>query len=144
MNSSSLSVQKISNPSQMDLAWKIRKKVFVEEQEVDESMEWEHEEESTHFLAFIDGNAVGTARWRDSGKGIKLERFAVLSDYRAKGVGAALVEAVLADLPAGNRIYLHAQAAAEKFYARFGFKPAGPLFYEAGIAHYLMEMKPKD
>ncbi len=144
MDSTQVHVIKISEPSQMELAWKIRKKVFVEEQQVDESMEWENEEESTHFLAYIDEQAVGTARWRDSGKGIKLERFAVLADFRNHGVGGALVEAVLNDVPKQKRIYLHAQVAAEKFYARHGFKPAGLLFYEAGIGHYLMEIAPKD
>ncbi len=143
MSSNQISVRKIFDSSLMELAWQIRKKVFVEEQRVDEAMEWEHEEESTHFLAYSGGQAIGTARWRDSGKGIKLERFAVLSDFRNKGVGAALLEAVLADVPKDQRIYLHAQAAAENFYGRHGFKPLGPLFYEAGIGHYLMEIDPK-
>lgn len=123
----------------MERVWAIRKEVFVKEQKVDESLEFDHEEESTHFLCFIDGEAVGTARWRDSGKGIKLERFAVKKDFRNRGVGGALVEAVLEDIPHNKRVYLHSQSAAVPFYSRYGFKIIGPEFHEAGIAHFVME-----
>ncbi|MDX5321846.1 MAG: GNAT family N-acetyltransferase [Bacteroidota bacterium] len=135
----SIHVEKIATQEVLELAWEIRKKVFVEEQEVDQSLEWEHEEVSTHFLALMDGKPVGTARWRDTGKGIKLERFAVLKEFRNQKVGEALLKAVLNDAPKEQRIYLHAQLQAEPFYARNGFKPIGEVFYEAGIGHHLME-----
>ncbi|MHB1278537.1 MAG: GNAT family N-acetyltransferase [Bacteroidia bacterium] len=130
---------KVKDAQSMERVWAIRKEVFVNEQKVDESLEFDHEEESTHFLCFIDGEPVGTARWRDSGKGLKLERFAVKKEFRNLGVGAALVQAVLDDLPPGQRVYLHSQSAAVPFYSRHGFHPVGPEFYEAGIAHFVME-----
>lgn len=123
----------------MEHVWAIRKEVFVKEQNVDESLEFDHEEESTHFLCLVDGKPVGTARWRDSGKGIKLERFAVKKEFRNRGIGAALLEAVLKDIPEGKRVYLHSQSAAVPFYSRYGFRISGPEFYEAGIAHFVME-----
>ncbi len=123
----------------MEHVWAIRKEVFVNEQNVDESLEFDHEEESTHFLCFVDGKPVGTARWRDSGKGIKLERFAVKKEFRKRGIGAVLVEAVLKDIPEGKRVYLHSQSAAVPFYSRYGFRISGHEFYEAGIAHFVME-----
>lgn len=132
-------VNKVKDPTDMQIVWEIRKEVFVVEQQVDESMEFDHEEESIHFLCYWENLPVGTARWRESGKGIKLERFAVKQDYRNKGIGAVLLRAVLADLPGSGRVYLHAQTAAEAFYAREGFVSVGDLFFEAGIAHYLME-----
>lgn len=132
----------VEDTQNMDRVWAIRKEVFVKEQQVDEALEFEHEEESAHFLCYMDGQAVGTARWRDSGKGIKLERFAVKKEFRNRGVGAALLQCVLADLPKGQRIYLHSQSAAVPFYARYGFRSVGPEFYEAGIAHFVMEWDP--
>lgn len=140
----SIRVQKIEDKSMLEAAWEIRKKVFVEEQNVDQSLEWEHEEESTHFLAYLEDKVVGTARWRNSGKGIKLERFAVLPEYRNQKVGEALLKAVLDDVLQDSRVYLHAQLAAESFYARQGFVPIGEVFYEAGIGHHLMEWKPTE
>ncbi|WP_242457894.1 GNAT family N-acetyltransferase [Pedobacter sp. BS3] len=118
----------------------IRRTVFIEEQHCPPEMEWEYDEESTHFLAFVNGNAAGTARWRKTEQGIKLERFAVLKDYRGIGVGSALVENVLADIrPApGDQVCLHAQIMAIPLYERFGFVKENNPFEEAGILHYKM------
>ena len=92
-------VKNIIDNNILEEAFKIRKKVFVEEQEVDDSEEYEFEEESTHFIAEINGTYVGTARWRKTDKGVKLERFAVLKEYRSMGVGAALVQTVIQNIP---------------------------------------------
>jgi predicted GNAT family N-acyltransferase len=136
-----------------DLLWpqvrQIRFDVFVEEQKVDEEEEYdEYEEESAHFLAFADGKAAGTARWRKTEKGVKLERFAVLIPFRGMGVGAALVRATLGEvLPMqepGSEIYLHAQVQALPFYEKLGFRAYGDLFYEAGIAHRKMRFEGKN
>lgn len=123
-----------------DMAFAIRQKVFVEEQKVDGDEEYdEYESIATHYLVFVDNQAVATSRWRHTDKGIKLERFSVLSEFRNKGIGAALVKQVLADVvPFEKLIYLHAQVAAMNVYARSGFEPIGELFYEANIPHYKM------
>ena len=117
----------------------IRKKVFVEEQHCPPELEYAYEDVSTHFLAVWDGTPCGAARWRQTDKGYKLERFAVLPEYRGKGVGGKLVESVLADLPASKtHVYLNAQLAAEKFYEQYGFNAVGEVFEEAGIMHRQM------
>ena len=123
-----------------DLAFAIRQKVFVEEQKVDGDEEYdEHESIATHYLVFVDDKPAATSRWRHTDKGIKLERFSVLPEFRNKGIGAALVKHVLSDVvPFGKIIYLHAQVAAMNVYARNGFEPIGELFYEANIPHYKM------
>lgn len=134
----------IASPTDLDSAFAIRRQVFVDEQQVDHELEYdEFEETSTHFLAFADGVPVGTARWRRTSNGVKLERFAVLPAFRSKGVGKALVQAVLDDVFSQQpepieRIYLHAQVTAMPLYAGFGFVPIGPMFEEAGIQHYKM------
>ena len=139
-----IEVLPISNPADLDVAFAIRRQVFVEEQRVPAREEYdEYEDSSTHYLAFADGTPCGTARWRRTSDGVKLERFAVLNAYRGRGVGRALVRAALADVfrqqpEPIERIYLHAQLTAMPLYTHFGFVPIGPMFEEAGIQHYKM------
>jgi len=121
----------------------IRFTVFVEEQKVDEVEEYdEFESECPHFLAFADGIPAGTARWRKTEKGFKLERFAVLQPFRKFGIGSALVKIVLTEvllLSSGKPIYLHAQVQAIPFYQKLGFEPIGDKFIEADIDHRAMK-----
>lgn len=136
------SVNRISDPEALEKVFAIRRQVFVVEQHCPPELEWEHEEESTHFLAMVDGVPAGAARWRKTDKGYKLERFAVLKEFRGQGVGQELVKAVLDDLPAdADYIYLHAQIQAMPLYERSGFEKNGPEFEEAGIRHYKMVLK---
>ncbi len=118
----------------------IRKEVFVVEQNCPEDIEWEFEEESHHFIAYVNETPAGTARWRKTEKGIKLERFAVLKDYRTSGVGRALLQTILAEVTPHNMVvYLHAQLSAKGFYLKNNFKPTGAHFWEADIEHVKME-----
>jgi predicted GNAT family N-acyltransferase len=129
-----------SDKELFDMARFIRQKVFIEEQEVDESEEFdEYEDLSKHYL-ILDGNkAVGTARWRHIGDKIKLERFAVLKEYRSQGFGNQILRAILDEvLTLKKPIYLHAQLRAVPFYERQGFKKVGEMFSECDIDHYKM------
>jgi predicted GNAT family N-acyltransferase len=127
---------------QMTDIFEIRRKVFVIEQSVDPQEEYDQfEESSQHFLAKHNGIPAGTCRFRETENGIKLERFAVLKEFRGKGIGAELVKScleILADKGNHTPIYLHAQTHAESFYAQFGFVRTGNLFVEADIEHYKM------
>jgi len=122
------------------ISHKIRNTVFVIEQHVPQEIEYDDfEASSRHYLLFINGLAVATCRWRETGKGIKLERFAVLCAHRGKGFGGLLVAEVLKDVKSlNNKIYLHAQEQVIPFYETFGFEATGPVFEEAGIRHRLM------
>lgn len=59
----------------------IRHAVFVQEQHCLPGLEWEFEDESTHFLALVNGLSAGAAGWRRTEKGYKLERFAILNEF---------------------------------------------------------------
>jgi predicted GNAT family N-acyltransferase len=134
-------VSKVNDPSNLEKVFAIRRQVFVVEQNCPPELEWEFEDESTHFLASVNGEAAGACRWRRTDKGYKLERFAVLEQYRG-GVGKELVQAVLNDLPAdAGYVYMHAQLPAVTLYEKFGFEKTGPEFEEAGIRHYKMVRK---
>jgi predicted GNAT family N-acyltransferase len=134
-----------SNAVLHDEALKIRMKVFVEGQHVDPSLEVENEADCTHYLLYLDDRPVATARWRQTPKGIKLERFAMLKEYRNKGYGSVLLEKVMEDiLPLKQKIYLHSQLKAVSYYRQQGFVKQGEIFQEAGIDHYLMVREADD
>ena len=139
-----MTVFQINNPEDWSKARQIRKEVFVLEQKVDEKEEFdEFEEVSRHFIAKIGDQAVGTARWRYTEKGIKLERFAVSASARGKGVGQELVKTILQDIDnqvnsKGKLCYLHGQITAVPLYEKFGFQKVGNIFDECGILHYKM------
>ena len=134
-----ITVERIQSADLLAKAHYIRKVVFVMEQNCPEDIEWEFEDESAHYIALENGEAIGTARWRTTEKGIKLERFAVLKEHRNKEVGKALLLRLLADTNHLNqKRYLHAQLPAKNFYLRHGFKPEGEHFWEADIEHVKM------
>lgn len=134
-----IDVKRIETLAELDEAHRIRKEVFVKEQNCPEDIEWEFEDESHHFLATFNNIPAGTARWRETEKGIKLERFAVLKEFRNKKIGSALLKMILNDVPKdGRKIYLHAQLPAKNFYLKHNFKPEGENFWEADIEHVKM------
>ncbi|WP_339923243.1 GNAT family N-acetyltransferase [uncultured Cyclobacterium sp.] len=141
----SLTISKITDELSLEKAFHIREQVFVKEQNVAAEEEYdEFETMATHFIVQEGEQGVGTARWRYTNTGIKLERFAVLKPYRSHGVGSMLVKAVLEDVlsnPSNKNktIYLHAQVTAVGLYGKFGFEKKGELFLECEIEHYLMQ-----
>jgi len=135
-------VKKVIETEDLEKVFAIRRKVFVEEQNCPPELEWEFEDESTHFMGTVNGTPAGAARWRKTDKGYKLERFAVLKEFRGCGLGKALVQSVLDNLPGdADYIYLNAQLAAIGLYEKFGFIKQGAQFEEAGIRHLKMVLK---
>ena len=121
----------------------IRKQVFVLEQDVHPDEEYdEFETSAVHLIALWQEQAVGTARFRSTEKGWKIERMAVLARFRKRGVGRALLSEALERLPKDGRVvYLHAQEHALSFYESSGFISKGDRFYEANIPHFLCELR---
>ena len=139
-------VKLIENDAELQQAFEIRRKVFIEEQNCPEAEEFDgFDDESVHFIAFRSGHPIGTSRYRKTDKGIKLERFAVLEEERGKGAGKRLVQTTLAHIEKqnfekGTLLYLHAQLSALHLYSRMGFEIVGEKFDEVGIEHFKMEM----
>ena len=118
----------------------VRRIVFIDEQQIPESLEWDDDDPvSLHALA-VDGQGhpIATGRLLQDGH---IGRIAVLSEWRGHGVGAALfVHLVSTAERRGHRaLYLNAQIHAVGFYTKYGFVAAGPEFFEAGIPHIAME-----
>ena len=135
---------RITDLRDLDAAFTIREKVFVEGQGVPAALENDVHDRTNarHYLARAkNGTPAGAARWRATEHGVKLERFAVLEGFRNQEIGTALLHAVLADVRAelpGAEVYLNAQLKAVRFYERHGFHKEGEMFEEAGIQHYRM------
>jgi predicted GNAT family N-acyltransferase len=124
-----------------DRARPIRYQVFVLEQGVPVELEWDDADAvSLHALAFgAAGEVIGTGRLLPDGH---VGRMAVLAPWRGRGVGAALLRALL-DAARGRgmtRAVLHAQTQAAAFYGRFGFAPEGKEYLEAAIPHITMAL----
>lgn len=137
-----ISIRKFTfeNKTLRQKAFAIRHEVFVVGQDCPKELEYEFEEESTHFLLLEDEIALATARHRKTEKGFKLERFAVLEFARGKGYGMQILQAILNDLKEEKELkYMHAQQQVIPFYEKVGFKKIGDLFEEAGIMHYTMK-----
>jgi len=117
----------------------IRRKVFIEEQNVPEELEWdEFDEISQHILALDNsGNPIGTGRIKPDGQ---IGRMAVLKDWRNKGVGKSILDELLKIATQLNQheIYLHAQLTAIEFYEKSGFRINSSEFMDAGIPHKIM------
>ena len=116
----------------------IRHKVFINEQNVPEEMEWdEYDASSTHYLATTENKVLAVARLKPDGQ---LGRMAVLAEYRNQGIGSKLLEFILQDIKQKNLtgIYLHAQVSAMSFYKKQGFVEYGKVFNEANIPHQKM------
>lgn len=117
----------------------VRETVFIHEQAVPEELEWDGlDPQCAHVLAWNDqGDAIGTARMQANGT---IGRMAVLKDWRGRGAGRALLEALLdcAVRQGLTRVTLSAQTHAIGFYERAGFHVVGELFIDAGIPHRKM------
>jgi predicted GNAT family N-acyltransferase len=118
----------------------VRREVFIVEQCVPEHLEWEAEDANHRwFLAETRLGVIGIARLTAEGR---IGRMAVRRPFRGKGVGRALLEAVLASArDAGlHEVMLSAQVHALGFYARLGFRAEGDEFTDAGIPHRTMRL----
>lgn len=117
----------------------VRSRVFIDEQQVPAELEHDASDAAGwHVLARAqDGTPVGTGRLTPHGT---LGRMAVLREWRGRGVGDALLAALLqqARTLGWREVRLHAQAGAIDFYVRHGFVPVGARFQEAGIEHQSM------
>lgn len=117
----------------------VREEVFAGEQQVPADIERDGQDAAcVHALArLLDGTAVGTARMLPDGR---IGRMAVRAPWRGRGVGDALLEALVdqARRQGLQEVHLHAQASATPFYERHGFLPEGGRYLEAGIEHQSM------
>jgi len=118
----------------------IRTTVFVEGESIDQEDEYDgFDHLANHYLAYYEDVPAGAARWRRLNNGsFRLERVAVLNRFRGKGIGRALVLAMVEELPGEGEIFIHAQVKNTAFYEKLHFEVEGEEFEEAQIPHVKM------
>lgn len=142
---SDLQIQVVSYNSALTPIQHIRRTVFQDEQGVDPQLEFDGlDASSIHFLAYLRGEAVGTARMRNlDERTAKIERLAVLKAARNQGIGLQLMQKAL-EVAAERQVAevaVNSQEYVKELYQKLGFEPVGEPFLEAGIPHVKMMKK---
>lgn len=124
-----------------NLAFALRREVFVWEQKVPE--EEEHDQydlTATHFVAVAAGEVAGTLRLIYSDEHVKIGRVAVRQAFRGRGIARAMIRKAMDHARSGgrDRFYLTAQSDKLGFYESLGFVAFGPEFMDGGMPHRAM------
>lgn len=138
-----LKIKIIETTEELRNAKEIRMKVFQQEQRISASTDLDGRDiEATHIVAYINEMPVGTTRVRRLYDGsAKIERMAVLREFRQRGIGDQILKYAI-DLLRDNHIKiarLSSQERVKGFYQRLGFKEVGDIFDKAGIRHIMMK-----
>jgi len=124
------------------IAGPIRFGIFVGEQNVSPGIELDDKDpECLHAVAYdAEGKAIGTGRLLPDGH---IGRMAVIKDWRRRGVGDAILEALVGEARKRGHaeVVVAAQLQAAEFYRNHGFVADGKVYQEAGILHEKMHKK---
>lgn len=134
-----------TSPEELEGAFTVRRKVFINEQRIDEDEEYDGlDDDCLQFVAKDSNRIVGTARVRILlPECAKIERMAVLKKFRRQGIGTGIISCIEEELQRRSvmETLLHAQTIVVPFYQACGFQTIGDKFYEAGIEHIEMRKK---
>jgi predicted GNAT family N-acyltransferase len=114
-----LEIRLIRNDDEYKDILEIRNTVFIKEQNVPKNIEFDGlDKESVHVLVKLDKKTIGCARIRSIDGKMKLERIAILKEYRNKGFGKRLMQYLISYCEARNatEIIIHAQYHLKRFY----------------------------
>ncbi len=139
-----MEVKVVTNEKELADAFEVRKKVFVDEQNVPMEEEIDHYENSAdHFIAYQNGEAAGAGRFRVVDGLGKVERICVLSSQRGTGAGKAIMNKIEehAKSKSLEALKLNAQTHAIPFYSSLGYEVISEEFLDAGIPHKTMKKK---
>ena len=136
-----------------NLAFELRKEVFVKEQNVPIDLELDDKdnlETTVHVGLFDNKILVGVARILDINTDhVHIGRVAINKNYRGRGLGKNIIlgcHDIIKKLSALDIIFceLSAQIQAENFYKKLGYERVNNNIYlDAGIEHIDMEIKLK-
>ena len=136
--------KKVSSKEEMEKSYVIRTKVFCEEQKISKKIEFDNLDHLCgHFLIFDNKKAIATARVRKKGENtLKIERVAVLFEFRRLKVGSILIKNIIQhfiNLNDNMSFVLHSQVAVADFYKNLNFISYGDEFFEDEIPHIAMK-----
>lgn len=119
-----------------DAASAVRQAVFVREQGIPQSLEWDEADAHCLHAVIFDARQqpVATGRLLPDGH---IGRMAVLADQRRSGLGGQVLVALMeaARARGHDRVVLSAQVHALSFYRGHGFIAEGPVYDDVGIPH---------
>jgi predicted GNAT family N-acyltransferase len=122
----------------------IRRKVFIEGQNVPEDRELDGLDDSSHhYLLSLDKAIIGTARVRYIDEKAKIERVAILPSYQGRGLGKKLMQFIIDDVRNNNTIkkaVLSSQVSALSFYESLGFQVCSKEYMDTNIPHKDMQI----
>ena len=135
----------VSTEEDLVACFAIRQEVFVGEQNVPQNLETDGlDATARHFSVTVDKKIIATCRVRLMGSAAKIERVAVLKDYRKLGIGRILMRYILQEFSKTgdiNLFKLSSQSYAVAFYEKLGFKRRGSEYMDAGMPHYDMVLE---
>lgn len=140
-----MSTEKITTEAGLQKALNIRRKVFIEEQQVPEEEEIDAydvlDAPCDHILVYYQEQPVGTGRLRVVEGYGKLERICILEKFRKYGLGKEIILGLeqIAQEKGLTKVKLEAQTHAEGFYEKIGYKSEGEEFMDCNIPHILMK-----
>ncbi|KGP74330.1 GNAT family N-acetyltransferase [Pontibacillus yanchengensis] len=137
-----MNIQQATTEQQKKDAFFVRQKVFVEEQHVPIEQELDQfDEYATHFVGYEHDAPVAASRLRFVEGYGKLERIAVVKDYRGNSFGKQMI-LFMEDFvkeEGYSKTKLNAQTRAIGFYESLGYEViSDEEFMDAGIPHKTM------
>lgn len=125
-----------------NLAFALRRAVFIDEQQVQDEEFDELDRTAAHFVAIVAGDVVGTLRLIATSEHMKIGRVAVAKSARGSGIGRQLMQHAMDHARAAGqyRFALNAQADKAGFYETLGFHAVTePADDGSGILHVEMQ-----
>ncbi len=137
---------KVATGDELNLVYDIREAVFQREMGVRVVDDFDGNDygDAKHVLAYVGHCAVGTARWRLLYDGaVKVERVAVLYDFRKRDIGRSLMRFAENALQKDGHsiVIVHAQEQVKQFYLKLGYIQQGAMFKEVDLLHIRMSKK---
>lgn len=138
-----VALHKVNNLNKLELCFMVRRKVFIEEQQINEGLEIDSydvfpNENVIHFILKDEDIIIGCCRILVNDNYYKIGRVAILKEHRSKGYALNMLQLLENEL--GSGIYkLEAQVYVKNLYTKAGYNEYGDVFMDAGIEHIAME-----
>ncbi len=136
----------VKNEEELVICSKLRKKVFVEEENAPEALyiidEFDRKNDTKNYLLKVDGTPVATVRFiKVNDNTIKLQRLVVPKEYRKNGYARKILNYLEKDAyDIGYRkIIMDSALKAVGFYEKNNYNKTSDVFYEDNRPHVRME-----
>ena len=116
------------------IAFPVRKSVFIDEQGISSSDEWDQFDCISQHVGLVNHQPVGTGRLGPDGR---IGRLSVIKNQRGLGYGRIILNELekIAISLNFKQVYVHSQSEAQIFYEKAGYVEAGGEFVECRKPH---------